>query len=444
MPSDIDDWADAGPEALIADLLSRPAVTPSPENPDPWGFPAGEDYVAMNTYTSRLLELMAFGPGETGTGLSAPCYNPLQERIAWILQGIVVISIGDVTYFLDLVDHVDLLRRSAFGSYKQLLLDVSTQPGMLKYLTGYQNTKTHPNQNYARELMELFSLGRVHPVTRAELFAVRHPGDCPRPLRLAIRLDHPGDLFQPGELGSGREDLPGAVARQRAAPGGGRRDRLPPLVRLLHPEALLSGDRRPRPDAGDPRAARGSWGPDGDIVSLVGAIASLPEFLSDAAIFSKVKQPVELVAGAARLVGFPGLTDPSLSLSYYLTLLNQHPLMAPNVMGWPRGDQWLGASNLTVWSQLAGRIAVPGLRWDSFSSPNAVAQQIFSDATPPDGRHAGPPPRRPRQREPADLGAPRRLRADRRVDPLAGRLAGLPPAPVAGVPRQLSRPKAPF
>jgi uncharacterized protein (DUF1800 family) len=56
-----------------------------------------------------------------------------------------------------------LFRRNALGNFRTLVLDVSKDPEMLRYLNGAQNFKAHPNENYARELMELFTCGRVGP-----------------------------------------------------------------------------------------------------------------------------------------------------------------------------------------------------------------------------------------------------------------------------------------
>ncbi|MGL4364407.1 MAG: DUF1800 domain-containing protein [Bacteroidales bacterium] len=52
-----------------------------------------------------------------------------------------------------------LLRASALGNFKQLIKDITIDTGMLKYLNGYQNNKNSPDENYARELQELFTLG---------------------------------------------------------------------------------------------------------------------------------------------------------------------------------------------------------------------------------------------------------------------------------------------
>ena len=60
--ADLDADVAAGPQAVIADLLSRPPVLPSPGTPDPWGFVTANDYTGADQFALRMLELMAFGP----------------------------------------------------------------------------------------------------------------------------------------------------------------------------------------------------------------------------------------------------------------------------------------------------------------------------------------------------------------------------------------------
>ena len=161
--SEIDAGVAMGPQAVIADLLSRPPTLSTAADPIPWGWPAGTDYVAVNVAMSRQMELMAYGTNTSGTAITVATYNPLQERMSWILQGLLVIGISDYVYYPDMLGHINLLRNSTTGSYKQLLQAVSTKAGMLKYLSLFTSTGAHPNENYARELMELFALGRVNP-----------------------------------------------------------------------------------------------------------------------------------------------------------------------------------------------------------------------------------------------------------------------------------------
>jgi uncharacterized protein (DUF1800 family) len=66
-------------------------------------------------------------------------------------------SIGDSRYEYK---HNALLRQYALGNFKQLVKQISIDPAMLRYLNGYQNVKTSPNENYGRELQELFTIGK--------------------------------------------------------------------------------------------------------------------------------------------------------------------------------------------------------------------------------------------------------------------------------------------
>lgn len=99
--------------------------------------------------------------------LTAPAEGLLRHRIAQALSEVLVISDSSVLE-LDaegMGNYYDLLYKHAFGSYKQLLTDVSLHPCMGVYLTHINNRKEdkaqriHPDENYAREIMQLFSIG---------------------------------------------------------------------------------------------------------------------------------------------------------------------------------------------------------------------------------------------------------------------------------------------
>ena len=59
-----------------------------------------------------------------------------------------------------LYNYISLLRENAMGNFKELVKKISIDPAMLRYLNGTENTKNNPNENYARELMELFTMGK--------------------------------------------------------------------------------------------------------------------------------------------------------------------------------------------------------------------------------------------------------------------------------------------
>src|SRR2546423_12542252 len=85
--------------------------------------------------------------------------TPLVERMTLIWHDWFATSNGGVGSQALMLRQNRLLRRHALGSFQQLLLDVTQDPAMLLWLNGTENSKDAPNENYAREVMELFTLG---------------------------------------------------------------------------------------------------------------------------------------------------------------------------------------------------------------------------------------------------------------------------------------------
>ncbi len=105
---------------------------------------------------------------------SATGWNQLRRRVAFALSQIFVISLQDAnlqSYRRGVASYMDMLTRNAFGNYRQLLQDVTLHPMMGLYLSHLRNRKEDPalnrvpDQNYAREVMQLFSIGlyRLNP-----------------------------------------------------------------------------------------------------------------------------------------------------------------------------------------------------------------------------------------------------------------------------------------
>src|SRR6185503_401685 len=84
-----------------------------------------------------------------------------------------------------MLDQNRLLRRLSLGSFEKLLHEITRDPAMLLWLSGTQNTKWSPNENYGRELMELFTLGAGRGYTeRDELHQLAPVVLVRRPLRV--------------------------------------------------------------------------------------------------------------------------------------------------------------------------------------------------------------------------------------------------------------------
>lgn len=85
--------------------------------------------------------------------------NSAQEKYILFLESVYVVAHSKVKRAGMLYDHQNLLRREGFDSYRELAKSVSRSPAMIQYLDLNRSTKNAPNENFARELMELFTLG---------------------------------------------------------------------------------------------------------------------------------------------------------------------------------------------------------------------------------------------------------------------------------------------
>lgn len=344
-----------GPAALVDDLCSRPATDPAT-----WGFPTGTDYTAHTEATDRLLLHMATSP------------NPLEERLAWVVSGLLVVGIDDLVNTRDAREHMLLCRRRALGSYKELLREATTSTAVLKYLTGHLNTRQAPNQNYARELMELFSLGIFHPFSGARNYSEtdiveiaralsgwRYDSDTNAPYFTASRWDAGAKTFLGADRGAaGVNEVIEAVSAQ-------------PAFRLFVPARMFREVVGLEPTRAELEALADVFGTTGDLRALVHAIARLPRFLSDEAIGSRVRSPVELVVAALRVLGVTDVSPYGFTwrLEDYLA---QHPFRPPNVAGWPRGLAWLHAGHVMAWTD-----TLLSLLW----------RDDGTDSTPPERRN---------------------------------------------------------
>ncbi len=85
--------------------------------------------------------------------------DQLRQRVIWTLHELVVASGRDISLPGWMLPYIQILDRNAFGNYRQLLYEVTLNPAMGQYLNMSTSTKNNPNENYAREILQLFSIG---------------------------------------------------------------------------------------------------------------------------------------------------------------------------------------------------------------------------------------------------------------------------------------------
>lgn len=245
-----------------------------------------------------------------------------------------------------------VIREHALGNFGELLRAVSKTAAMLAFLNNQQNKKQHPNENFARELMELFTLGRGHYTENdvkeaARAFTgwgFRLNGDF-----VFRKWDH--DKGQKTVLGrSGAFDgdaVLNIVLEQRQTAWFIARKLYRYFVNeQVAPEARIR-------ELGDRFFDSGY-----DIMVLLDAIFSSPWFYEASNIGVKIKSPVDLWVGMRR-----ALPITLMNLEAQLMLqkaLGQILFFPPNVAGWPGGKTWIDSSSLMLRLRLPQLIALQG------------------------------------------------------------------------------------
>jgi uncharacterized protein (DUF1800 family) len=259
----------------------------------------------------------------------------VHEKMTWFWHGVVPVSHGKVYFWQVEWPAHKLVRQYALGNYRTFLKKMTVAPGMLLYLDGSWSTVQGPNENYARELQELFTIGQEH-VTEAN---VQHGA-----LALAgwhTDYDTGKAVFideRWASLGSGQKV---SVLGKQVYRANGVVDAVcdqSATARFIANKAwLYLVGKKPSSTTLD-GLARKYRNAHLDNKVLVSAILHDPKFLSSR--FSRPRYPVEWVIAATAAMG---LTSKQLMLDT-LWGMGQVPFYPPNVAGWPTGDRWVSPS----------------------------------------------------------------------------------------------------
>jgi hypothetical protein len=269
--------------------------------------------------------------------------EPLREKMALFWHNHFATSVKKVNDGALMEHQGELLFKHAIGSFRQMLRDISRDPAMLIWLDSNQNVKSHPNENYAREVMELFTLGVGNYKEKdiqegARAFTGWHTTDGRFTFRAGEHDSGPKTfLGQKGDWDG--EDIVRILLEQSACAKF--------IARKLY--QFLVNENLPPPDSFLAPLADAFRKSDYDIAVPVRMILTSKHFYSNYAYRQKVKWPVEYVLGVVRMVGVgrTGLiTVNPYSLLGTLELMGQLLYAPPNVKGWEAGKAWLNTATV--------------------------------------------------------------------------------------------------
>ncbi len=263
--------------------------------------------------------------------------DPLLEKLTLFLHGHFATSAAKVNDVRMMFAQHQLFRRYARGKFGPLVQAISRDPAMLVYLDSTTNRKTHPNENYAREVMELFCLGTGNYTEQdiQELARSFTGWEVHRKKFTFNKYEHDeGQKTILGHTGNfGGDEGVDIVLAQDASPRfiAGKLFRFFVCDEPAPPRPLIEPLAR--------QLRQGGF----NISEVVKTILGSQLFFSPHAVGKKIRSPVELGIGLLRsLEGKTNLNE----LDQRLGTLGQRPFYPPNVKGWDGGRTWINSATL--------------------------------------------------------------------------------------------------
>lgn len=275
--------------------------------------------------------------------------HPLREKMTLFWHGHFATGTDKVKTAFLMWQQNETFRARALGNFRYLAKEVSRDPAMMRYLDLQQSDRLKPNENFARELMELFLLGEGVRYTERDIkeSARAFTGYRIDPQRGAF-------VFQRSQFDSSDKTFLG-----RTGPFDG--DAIIDII-LDQPESsafiarklwVFFGSENPSPALVQNLAAQ-LRGANYDIRSTLREMFLSEEFYSPKVVRSQIKSPIQWIVQTSRVLEAPLPSQQALEAA--MNQLGQVLFAPPNVKGWEGGRTWISSSTLLFRYNLAGYI----------------------------------------------------------------------------------------
>ncbi|MFW2382658.1 MAG: DUF1800 domain-containing protein [Acidimicrobiales bacterium] len=332
------DWTEVVDHVL--DISDNPPVTSNVPNLDENSTNWSERYVGMTHYWFERARTVP---------------KPIQEKVALFWHGVLCSGLDKLNKHYLMFDQIQLFRTKGMGDLVELYQTMAVQPAMLLYLDNDDNRKGSPNENFARELMELFLLGQGHyseddvqasarawtghglnrwdAEPREYVFhADQHDNDMKTFMGVTNNWNGP-EIITHILLGPKQRDAARFISSKMwsffAYPNPE-----PAVVEALA-DALVAGGMR--------------------VDALLRALFLHPEFRGAKAKNALVRSPIEFTVAAMR---HTGLTCEDIDPQWYVGEMGQSMYDPPNVAGWKQNGYWISSSAMWAKARFSSN-----LRW---------------------------------------------------------------------------------
>jgi len=291
----------------------------------------------------------------------------VREKLTLFWHGHFATSQTKVRFNHLMLGQNETLRRLGTGPFRELCAAMVRDPAMLVWLDGRQSQAKAPNENFAREVLELFTLGEGH-YTEED---IREAARCFT--GWTVRMENGEAFFAARRHDAGRKKLFGKSGDLGAEEAVDIICSQPSCPEFLAAK-LWEFYAYPRPEPGLVKSLAAHYR-ENDLRTgeLLRMIFTHPEFYSPRARATQVKSPVQWMVQAARETGRQ-LLPPGMALPLAAEL-GQNLFMPPSVKGWDGGTAWVNSATLIRRSNTARLFAVaaPPLPVETAGSMEAVA-----------------------------------------------------------------------
>jgi len=324
--------------------------------------------------------------------------RPLQEKMTLFWHNHFATSAEKVKVPLNMYQQNEIFRRNAVGNFRTLLSEVSKDPAMIVWLDNEYNKVGHANENFAREVMELFTLGIGH-YTEKDIqesaraytgWTLKKASDSIAGNQYAEfvyrpRLHDNGEKTFFGQTGnySGDDILNMLCDNPRTA------------EYIAHKMWEFFAYRDPEPEVVE-RVTEDFRKSNLDIKTLILSIIDSPEFYSEKAVRTVYKNPVEFSVATARQLGLGSLIaqapigpqgirgklGPMQGINTSLKGMGMQLMYPPDVAGWDQGQAWITSATVVKRIEWAERLFGGGT---TRPISNYSAYGLFAQDSTPEG-----------------------------------------------------------
>lgn len=300
--------------------------------------------------------------------------RPLEEKLTLFWHDHFATSQEKVFNYELLLGQNRTLRENASGNFRTLLTAVAQDPAMLIWLDNRRNIKGSPNENFAREVLELFTLGEGQGYTETDVrqLARAFTGWTSKPIR-TVR-DTGGFINDESKHDEGDKTVLGRTGDFDGTAAINIILDQPQAARFITAKLYRHFVREECPPAVNERLAKLLVESDWELKPVLRAMFLSRDFYSDASTGTRIKPPVEYLVSTYRKLGLdhvPGMPD----YNETSRTLGQVLFFPPNVAGWPEGGSWINAATLLARGNFVHALLFPDTR--NFIAPDKTIAEGF-------------------------------------------------------------------